>query len=319
MIKLAVFLALFLTVSCGTPPAPVEPVGVNLPKAEDQPPFSRDTEAVAINQKKDRVREFFSPMGKPTEHEWLYTMEEAGQTFPEYVNANPTRITEQRRVIYILPAGRFSAAETQVIERVEKYMRIFFGVDVKTLKRMGLDGVPAARKRKNPFDGSPQVQTGWFLDEALPPRLPDDCAALICLTSTDLYPGDKWNFVFGQANLSTRVGVYSFARLGKASGKEQERRRFLERALKISMHETGHMFSIQHCKAYVCIMSGSMGLHETDAQPLDACPECSAKIWWAFKNDPADRYRRLAEFYREVGWDAEVRKFEEKAARIDGR
>jgi archaemetzincin len=30
----------------------------------------------------------------------------------------------------------------------------------------------------------------------------------------DLYPEPSWNFVFGQASLNERVGVYSFARYG---------------------------------------------------------------------------------------------------------
>ena len=44
-----------------------------------------------------------------------------------------------------------------------------------------------------------QIQTAAVLDGILGPRLPQDAAALIAITSADLYPDDRRNFVFGQA------------------------------------------------------------------------------------------------------------------------
>ncbi len=37
---------------------------------------------------------------------------------------------------------------------------------------------------------------------------------MLALTTSDLWPGEGWNFVFGQASLSERVGVWSLHRLG---------------------------------------------------------------------------------------------------------
>ena len=42
--------------------------------------------------------------------------------------------------------------------------------------------------------------------------VPDDAFCLSAITMTDLYPKDSWNFVFGQARLYQRVGIYSLAR-----------------------------------------------------------------------------------------------------------
>ena len=37
---------------------------------------------------------------------------------------------------------------------------------------------------------------------------------MISFTSTDLWPGEDWNFVFGQASFEKPVGVWSLHRLG---------------------------------------------------------------------------------------------------------
>ena len=37
---------------------------------------------------------------------------------------------------------------------------------------------------------------------------------MLAITAFDLWPGPGWNFVFGQASLTERVGVWSMARNG---------------------------------------------------------------------------------------------------------
>ncbi|MBV9959832.1 MAG: hypothetical protein JO360_15510, partial [Acidobacteria bacterium] len=85
----------------------------------------------------------------------------------------------------------------------------------------------------------------------------------------------------------------------------------LLRTMKLATHETGHMFSIEHCIKYECDMNGTNSLSETDRHPLDVCPECMAKICWATGTDPALRYERLAEFCSAQGFAAEERYFED--------
>lgn len=58
-----------------------------------------------------------------------------------------------------------------------------------------------------------------------------------------MYPDPSWNFVFGQASLRKRVGVFSFAGYeplfsGEACTKEYW---LLERSLKVLSHETALM------------------------------------------------------------------------------
>jgi archaemetzincin len=138
--------------------------------------------------------------------------------------------------------------------------------------------------------------------------LPNDAAALIAFTNEDLYPDNSMNYVFGQASLENRVGVWSLYRLDDRA----DQKTFLLRTIKIAAHETGHMFSMHHCTAYNCVMSGSNHLAETDSHPIDACPECMAKVCWFSHIAPAERYKRLAEVCRKNGLIREAAEFDKK-------
>ena len=89
-----------------------------------------------------------------------------------------------------------------------------------------------------------QILTTYVLDNVLLPDLPDDAAAMIAFTASDLWPGEGWNFVYGQASTSDRVGVWSINRNGDPDAGEAEFRLCLLRAMKTATHETGHMFSL---------------------------------------------------------------------------
>jgi archaemetzincin len=85
-----------------------------------------------------------------------------------------------------------------------------------------------------------------------------------------------------------------------------EQKLFLRRTLKTALHETGHMFGIQHCIAYECGMNGSNHREESDAQPLEFCPECQAKLWWTCDVVPRDRAAALLAFAQKHQLDEEA-------------
>ena len=120
------------------------------------------------------------------------------------------------------------------------------------------------------------------------------------------------NYVFGQASMENRVGVWSLFRLGEHTNYDT----FLRRTLKIAAHETGHMFSMHHCKKYECVMSGTNHLGETDSRPIDACPECMAKVCWLSDISPKDHYEKLAAYCRQNGMIKEADEFDLKAAAV---
>jgi archaemetzincin len=142
-------------------------------------------------------------------------------------------------------------------------------------------------------------------------RLPKDGFALLGVTMTDLYPDPSWNFVFGQASPQGHVGVYSFARYDPRFYGEAlsagSRKLMLRRSCKVLAHETSHMFGIDHCVWYRCLMNGSNHLAESDARPLHLCPVDLRKLQWSIGFDVVERYRRLRDFQHQAEFDDEVR------------
>jgi archaemetzincin len=273
----------------------------------------RDEKADELRSMIPKLERFFSPMGKPAPYDWLGAHKEPGQTFEEYLQSEPMRPAAERRTLYILPLGDFTLRQKKAVDLAADYLAAFYGLRVKRLPPKVL---PTAAKsfRQNKLLNRKQYQTGYILQEILLPSLPSDAAALIAFTAEDLFSDEKMSFVFGQASFSQRVGVWSLNRLGERAAEGV----FLRRTLKIAAHETGHLFSIRHCTKYECLMSGTNHLAETDRRPIDACPECTAKILWSNALEPADRYKDLSEFARRAGLRAEAAEFTAKAAVVGG-
>ncbi|MBL9125686.1 MAG: hypothetical protein JNG90_18750 [Planctomycetaceae bacterium] len=230
--------------------------------------------------------------------DWLANHRESGQTFDHYRATDPNRPTRQLTTIYIQPLGAFSAAEQKLLDRAAELLRVFYRLPVKSLEPIALAELPARARRKQPSVGNEQILTTYVLNELLPARRPRDAVALLALTAVDLWPGEGWNFVFGQGALRERVGVYSLARYGDPAEDDAAYQLALRRTLKVACHETGHMLGIVHCTASECGMNGSNTIDELDRNQLGFCPACEQKVWWACHLDPRQRYAGLIEFAR---------------------
>ncbi len=237
----------------------------------------------------------------PGPGDWLSEHRESGQTFQQYVTGSPTLPRGRRRFLCVAPLGPFTQPEEALLDETCAYLERYFGLEVRRLDPIPLpldgggdDGLPASAVRLTGRGFGPQVRSEWVLQKVLRPRLPDDAAVLIGFTARDLWPGRGWNFVFGQADLRRRVGVWSLARLGDPAGDEAERGMLLRRTLQVATHETGHMLGMRHCIAFACNMNGSNHLAESDSRPLDLCPTCTAKLVWATDVRLGERSRALA-------------------------
>jgi archaemetzincin len=161
----------------------------------------------------------FQRIGEPKPGEWLFHFHEPGQSFEDYVRSNPARTPGREQVLVFQPVGPFSNTETDVINKALIFAGIWFDLPTRVEQAVPLPEEGWHRARHFPGYDRPvkQYHTGYFLHELLPPKLPEDAVCYLAITMADIYPDEQWNFVFGQASLSNRVGVYSMARYFPAS------------------------------------------------------------------------------------------------------
>ena len=248
----------------------------------------------------------YRPMPAPRAGDWLTAHPESGQTYDDFVASRPHVPSDPRRVLTLLPFGDFQSAVTP--ETLRDYAAAFFALTARTLPVVSVDEVHATT-RINPQTQRRQIRTGDVL-AYLRARLPADAFSSCAFTLEDLYPDPSWNFVFGQASLHDRVGVFSFARYDPTFFGEPRTTtsdvKLVRRALNVMAHETGHMFGLSHCVYFACLMNGSNHLEETDRRPMHPCPVCLKKLWWSIRFDVAARFRALEAFYARVRFDDEA-------------
>ena len=262
----------------------------------------------------------FAPIPVPKPGDWLAEHREVGQTFDDFVRVGPTKPDTLRSKIFLQPLGEFPEGRTVSLETLKAYGSAFFAMDVEVLPPVAIDG-SQLRARISPYSRNRQLFTPDILI-FLRSRLPPDAFCLLAITMEDLYPHPSWNFVFGQASLRDRVGVFSFARYdpafyGQERGKDYQEV-LVRRTCKVLVHEIGHMFSLHHCIFFKCVMNGSNHLQESDARPLTLCPVCLRKLHLSIGFNVVDRYRKLLWFYQKAGFDPETRWVANRIKKIAG-
>ncbi len=267
------------------------------PDAEQRRHAIGDTHALSAALRCALQPATFEPIRAPGPSDWLANHAERGQTFDDFVRSQPNRPTAQRRTIYLQPLGTFDLGP------LKEFTEAFFMMPV--VVRPPID-ITAARitSRANPYTGQRQLLTTHIL-AFLRRQLPPDAFCVLGITMIDLYPDPSWNFVFGQAALRDRVGVYSFARY------EGESRR----SCKVVAHETSHMFGIEHCIYFRCVLNGSNHLAESDARPMHLCPVDLRKLQWSVGFDILERYRRLRAVCERAGFTDEAQWCDREIAR----
>lgn len=261
----------------------------------------------------------FSPLESPRPGDWLTEHKEPGQTFSQFSAAQYNRPDNNRKKICLQPLGAFKKDASPPIDTLRDYARVYFVMDVEVLPPIPLKD--EFTPRINRLTGKRQILSTDVLS-FLKTRLPDDAFCILAVTMEDLYPDPTWNFVFGQASLMERIGVYSFARYdpafyGESRGSGYEKI-ILNRSCRILAHETGHMFGLQHCIFFRCIMNGSNHLKESDSRPLYLCPVCLRKLQASIGFDVLKRYKDLGIFYRKYGLDEEAQWVEKRLKYVSG-
>lgn len=261
----------------------------------------------------------FSAISPPGRNDWLTWHAEQGQTYEEYCDSKPNKPDPTRKILYLLPIGEFDDETSPDFKTLGAYASSFFQMEVKVLPAHfphELEFEP----RKNPRSGQRQLLTRG-ITKFLSTQLPADGYCLLGLTMADLYPAPSWNFVFGEASLAERVGIFSLVRYDPAFWGDERGKNFrdviLQRACKVLTHETSHMFGMQHCIYFVCVVNGANHMDETDGHPQHLCPLWLRKMHYATGFDAVKRYRDLAAFYRQQKWFEEFDWVQRQLRRVD--
>lgn len=246
--------------------------------------------------------------------EWRDSYTEVHEPLQAYLRREPTAATAQRHTLYVVQLGTFDEKGKQILHAAKAYLQAFYQIPVAELPPVSIKTIPAIYTRQNTY--GLQLQTVPVLDSLLPSLLPGDAFALIAFATCDLYPDENWNFVFGQASLERRVGVWSLARLGDYNKDSHMFNICLRRTIHVAAHETGHMFGIRHCVQNECCMNGSNSLAESDGQPLWLCWECLAKVCYNRRIYPETQVQSLLDFHKKFTHDKEALQYYSKAAQL---
>ena len=252
------------------------------------------------NELELRLKPLAGKLDKPRPGEWRYEHpEERHQSFDDYVQQQPVRKSHQLSTIYICLLGDFNREQQKIIDANREYLEVFFQTPVKIAQRVSLDKIPTRAQRKNPHEGHLQVLSTYVLDELLKPQRPKDALAYVAFSSADLwtrYEGRDWNFVFGQAQIRERVGVWSIARFPDPAADQESYQRCLKLTLATASHETSHILTMPHCSEFACSLNGCNHLLESESKPLHVCPSCFRKLCWNLRLEPVSYCRKLGKY-----------------------
>lgn len=267
----------------------------------------------------------FEPITLHSQSDWISSHPEAPQDFEQFFSDRYRKAPCQKKhIIYIQPIG-FLGNTRVISEEYIKWLKgyceaFFYGLKVKFLEPVSVSATKCSF-RVNEHTQNLQLHTGHIL-AFLKRNKPEDAFCIVGITMIDLYPRDSWNFVFGQASLSSGVGIFSFARYGKdfytskyeGSVKVPQRTVssdysifdnyyipeitsvLLLRSCKTLTHEIGHILGLRHCQWLACLMQGSNHLEESDRRPLNVCPICLRKLQSAIGFNIVERYKALVKW-----------------------
>lgn len=209
-------------------------------------------------------------LSRPHSSEWRYNHKEKFQPFDDFQKLKKIKPEAEKNIIYLQPIGEFNDLQKKQIELTKEYLKFYFQLEIKTLPTISNEIFPKNIRRISK-NGQEQILAGYILDSVLIKRKPKAAVILMGITERDLFPKPEWNYVFGLASYQNGVGVTSMYRFADGNLSESNFSQSLERLIKISSHEIGHMFGISHCLNANCVMNETNNLTETDAHFARAC------------------------------------------------
>ena len=105
-----------------------------------------------------------------------------------------------------------------------------------------------------------------------------DYSKVVCILDVDIFV-PILTHVFGEPRQGGKYALISLYRLRKyLKGSGSFTPLLLERAAKVALHESGHLFNLFHCMDERCIMHFSGELQDLDNTPFYFCRYCSTYL-----------------------------------------
>lgn len=198
---------------------------------------------------------------------WLCSIILAGSTFSMKAKCRKGSDPMDQKII-LLPIGEI---EGTVLGVLEKDLEEKFGANVE---RHSAIEVPRDAFRP----GRRQYDSTFLLSKLHGVIRPEDHERVLGIADVDLFAAGL-NFVFGEAELGGQFAVISLTRFRQSFYSLPENKTiFLERAKKEAVHELGHVFGLEHCRAPECVMHFSNSLPDTDRKNASFCPLCRGRL-----------------------------------------
>ena len=207
------------------------------------------------------------------------------QSFAEF-NAMPERLRFGRDADgsqLVLADMSHGDTNSHLLPILRDWCSAFFMSDVRVLeKKLGL---PGRRKKRYSYDVL--LEQLWSEKEECA-----DCYAIIGITDADIYDEETNETIYGRATGDGGGVVSSFHFETDVSV-----RCFLSTAV----HETLHVFGIDHCSVWQCLMNSACDDANQDSTHMSLCPCCFGKLQSCIGFDPVARYNRLVDVAKQLG------------------
>jgi archaemetzincin len=182
-----------------------------------------------------------------------------------------------KAIISVLPLGRVGEDILRVVsDSLQGILRV--PVDLREPIDIPEDTFMESRNQYN----------AMALIKYLDQELVDNSLRILGITGKDIC-NPILTYVFGEAYMGGRSAVMSSARL-KAGllGEPVSREHFLERVVKVALHEMGHTFNLRHCHTDRCVMRASNTLQELDEKLNYLCDYCEIFLFDSLKQALSD-------------------------------
>ncbi|CAF1400003.1 unnamed protein product, partial [Didymodactylos carnosus] len=263
------------------------------------------------------IDQSFFPVPVPTSSDWLSQHKEPGQTLLSFERQQMKATPHSTyKTIYVQPFQGINELRAPSLELISNFSCAFFhGCDIEVLPAVNF--LPTMKRRINEWTKQEQYLVSDLLDYLNEMKSKRNMRKeLVCIgvTMSDIYPGENWNFVYGQAMMTEGYGVYSFARFDplfpyktiNIELTDEHRIIILRRAIKVFIHELMHLFGLHHCIYYLCLMNGANHEKEMDQQPLYLCPVCLRKAYSTFQFNIVDMYQTIIDHCQKLKFDYET-------------